>query len=99
VENKFSVLKIKFSGNLKARRFRILIREIANKVSVCNIHGFLLFLSVEVFYRAEFLAPLKPFTIFAYLAHIVGMVTVKGFDLMVLTETNFLLKKKSKILR
>ena len=52
VENKFSVLKRKFSGDLKARRFRIQIKEIANKMIVCNIHRFLLFLTVEVFYRA-----------------------------------------------
>jgi hypothetical protein len=52
VENKFSVLKRKFNGDLKARRFRIQIKEIANKMIVCNIHRFLLFLTVEVFYRA-----------------------------------------------
>ena len=55
VENKFSVLKRKFSGDLKARRFRIQIKEIANKMIVCNIHRFLLFLTLEVFYRAVFL--------------------------------------------
>jgi transposase len=54
VENKFSVLKRKFNGDLKARRFRIQIKEIANKMIVCNIHRFLLFLSAEVFYRAHF---------------------------------------------
>ena len=54
VENKFSVLKRKFSGDLKARRFLIQMKEIANKMIVCNIHSFLLFLMVEVFYRAEF---------------------------------------------
>jgi len=53
VENKFSVLKRKFSGDLKARRFRIQMKEIANKMIVCNIHRFLLYLSVEVFYRAK----------------------------------------------
>lgn len=53
VENKFSVLKRKFSGDLKARRFRIQIKEIANKMIVCNIHRFLLFLTLEVFYRAK----------------------------------------------
>jgi len=31
-------------------------------------------------------ALLKLFTIFAYLAHIVGMVTVNGFDLRISTE-------------
>ncbi len=43
VETKFSVLKRKFGGDLKARRFRIQIKEIANKMIVCNIHRFLLF--------------------------------------------------------
>jgi len=55
VETKFSVLKRKFGGDLKARRFRIQIKEIANKMIVCNIHRFLQFLTVEVFYRAVFL--------------------------------------------
>jgi transposase len=54
VENKFSVLKRKFNGDLKARRFRIQTKEIANKMIVCNIHRFLLFLIGEVFYRANF---------------------------------------------
>jgi transposase len=54
VENKFSVLKRKFSGDLKARRFLIQTKEIANKMIVCNIHRFLQFLIVEVFYRAQF---------------------------------------------
>ena len=53
VETKFSVLKRKFGGDLKARRFRIQIKEIANKMIVCNIHRFLLFFFVEVFYRAD----------------------------------------------
>jgi len=53
VENKFSVLKRKFSGDIKARRFRIQMKEIANKMIVCNLHRFLLYLSVEVFYRAK----------------------------------------------
>ena len=53
VENKFSVLKRKFNSDFKARRFRIQIKEIANKMIICNIHRFLLFLTVEVFYRAE----------------------------------------------
>jgi len=30
------------------------MKEIANKMIVCNIHRFLLYLSVEVFYRARF---------------------------------------------
>jgi hypothetical protein len=53
VENKFSVLKRKFNGDLKARRFRIQMKEIANKMVVCNIHRFLQFLIVKVFYRAK----------------------------------------------
>ncbi|MFA4861104.1 IS5 family transposase [Methanoregula sp.] len=55
VENKFSVLKRKFCGDLKARRFAILMKEIAGKMIVCNIHRFLQFLVIEVFYRAEIL--------------------------------------------
>ena len=53
VENKFSVLKRKFSGDLKARRFSIQLKEIANKMIVCNIHRFIQFLVIEVFYRAK----------------------------------------------
>jgi len=53
-ENKFSVLKRKFDGDLKARIFRIQMKEIATKIIVCNIHRFLQFLTIEVFYRAEF---------------------------------------------
>ncbi|MGB7789259.1 MAG: IS5 family transposase [Methanoregula sp.] len=52
VENKFSVLKRKFCGDLKARRFLIQTKEIANKMIVCNIHSFLLVLIIVVFYRA-----------------------------------------------
>jgi len=54
VENKFSVMKRKFSGDLKARRFLIQMKEIAGKMIVCNIHRFLQFLVIEVFYRAIF---------------------------------------------
>jgi hypothetical protein len=54
VENKFSVLKRKFSGDLKARRFGIQMKEIAGKMIVCNIHRFIQFLVIEVFYRANF---------------------------------------------
>lgn len=50
VENKFSVLKRKFSGDLKARKFLIQTKEIAGKMIVCNLHRFLQFLIVEVFY-------------------------------------------------
>ena len=53
VENKFSVLKRKFGGDLKARKFTIQMKEIAGKMIVCNIHRFLLFLVIEVFYRAQ----------------------------------------------
>ncbi len=53
MENKFSVLKRKFNGDLKARRFLSQMKEIANKKIVCNIHRFLQFLISEVFYRAE----------------------------------------------
>jgi hypothetical protein len=53
VENKFSVLKRKFSGDLKARKFVIQLKEIAAKMIVCNIHRFLQFLIIEVFYRAK----------------------------------------------
>ncbi len=58
VENKFSVLKRKFSGDLKARKFVIQMKEIAGKMIVCNIHRFLQFLVIEVFYRAENLGSL-----------------------------------------
>lgn len=51
VENKFSVLKRKFSGDLKARKFGTQLKEIAGKMIVCNLHRFLHFLVIEVFYR------------------------------------------------
>ena len=53
VETKFSVLKRKFGGDLKARRFLIQKKEIALKLIVGNIHRFLQFLVIEVFYRAK----------------------------------------------
>jgi len=53
VETTFSVLKRKFGGDLKARKFPIQMKEIANKMIVCNIHRFLQFLITEVFYSAE----------------------------------------------
>ena len=53
VENKFSVLKRKFSGDLKARMFAIQKKEITGKMIVSNIHRFLQFLVIEVFYRAK----------------------------------------------
>lgn len=52
VENRFSVLKRKFGGDLKARIFSIQRKEIAGKMIVRNIHKFLQFLIVEVFCRA-----------------------------------------------
>ena len=53
VENKFSVLKRKFHDDLKARIFAIQKKEIAGKMIVCNLHRFLQFLVIEVFYRAK----------------------------------------------
>lgn len=53
VENKFSVLKRKFSGDLKARLYLIQRKEIANKMIVCNLHRFLQFILAKVFYRAK----------------------------------------------
>jgi hypothetical protein len=52
VENRSSVLKRKFSDDLKARKFPIQMTEIANTMIVCNIHTSLLFLIIELFYRA-----------------------------------------------
>jgi len=49
MENKFFVLKRKFSGDLKARRFLIQMKEIASKMIVYNIHKSLQFLCIEVF--------------------------------------------------
>jgi hypothetical protein len=53
VENKFSVLKRKFNGDLKARRYLIQMKEIANKMIVGNLHRFLQFLIKKVFYGAK----------------------------------------------
>jgi len=53
VENRFSVLKRKFGGDLKARIFAIQKKEMSAKMIVCNIHRFLQFLVIEVFYRAQ----------------------------------------------
>jgi len=53
VENKFSMVKRKFGGDLKARVFWIQMKDIANKIIVSNIHTFLQFLVFEIFYRAE----------------------------------------------
>jgi hypothetical protein len=38
VDTTFSVLKIRFGGDLKARKFPVQIKEIASKMIVCNIH-------------------------------------------------------------
>jgi hypothetical protein len=59
VENRFSVLKRKFDGDLKARRFLIQMKEIANKMIVCNLQRFLQFLIMKVFYRAKKLIVFK----------------------------------------
>jgi hypothetical protein len=53
VETKFSILKRKFSGDLKARIFAIQKKEITGKMIVCNLHRFLQFLVIEVFYTAQ----------------------------------------------
>jgi hypothetical protein len=53
VETKFSVLKRKFGGDLKARTFAIQEKEIVGKIIVGNIHRFLQFLIIQVFYRAK----------------------------------------------
>jgi hypothetical protein len=53
VETTFSVLKRKFVADLKARKLLVLIKEIANKMIVYNIHRFLQFLFQELFYRAK----------------------------------------------
>jgi hypothetical protein len=47
VENKVSVLKRKFSGDLKARKFIMQLREIAGEMIVCKIHRFLQYLVIE----------------------------------------------------
>ena len=53
VETKFSVLKRKFGGDLKARIFLIQMKEISVKMIVCNLHRHLQFVIMKVFYRAE----------------------------------------------
>jgi hypothetical protein len=55
VEIKFSVLKRKFSGDVKARIILIQMKEIAGKIIVCNIHRHLQFFILKVFYRAIFM--------------------------------------------
>ena len=53
VETIFSVLKRKFSGDLKARIFLVQKKEIASKMIVCTIHTFLQFAFIEVFFQAR----------------------------------------------
>ena len=53
VETMFSVLKRRFGGDLKARVFANQMKEISGKMIVCNLHRFLQFLFIEVFYRAR----------------------------------------------
>jgi len=48
VENRFSVLKRTFSGDLNGRKFIVQMKEIANKMIVYNILQFLQFLAIEV---------------------------------------------------
>ena len=96
VETKFSVLKRKFNGDLKARKFLIQMKEIATKMIVCNIHRFLLFLILEVFYRAVFFGilfnkdlfkssddPLLYTLLFIYLLLVIlyGVVIFDGFSI------------------
>jgi hypothetical protein len=52
VEYRFFVLKKRFGGDLKARIFSLQMKEISGKMIVCNIHRFLQFLIIEVFYIA-----------------------------------------------
>lgn len=61
VETTFSVLKRKFGGDLKARIFEIQTKEISGKMIVYNIHRFLQFLFVEVFYRAKNFNPVQKY--------------------------------------
>jgi hypothetical protein len=53
VETKFSVLKRKFGGDLRTRKFSNQRKEISCKMIICNLHLFLHFAMIEVFYRAE----------------------------------------------
>ena len=52
VETKFSVLKRKFGGDLKTRKFSNQRKELSCKMIICNLHQFLQFVMIEVFYRA-----------------------------------------------
>lgn len=53
VKNTFSVMKKKVGGDLNARKFLIQMKELAEKMIVCNLHRFLQFLIGVVFYRAK----------------------------------------------
>ncbi|MGA2105772.1 MAG: transposase, partial [Methanoregula sp.] len=59
VETVFSVLKRKFGESLKARKYRLQVKEIKIKVILYNLSRFVIAFSVliigEVFYRAQFL--------------------------------------------
>jgi hypothetical protein len=53
VETTFSVLKRKFGGDLKAKKYAIQMKEITCKIIVYNIHKFSFWFIIEDFYRAE----------------------------------------------
>jgi len=53
VETKFSVLKRRFGGDLKTRKFANQRKELSCKMIICNLHQFLQFVMIEVFYRAK----------------------------------------------
>jgi len=53
VETKFSLMKRKFSGDLKAGIFAFQKKEITGKMIIFNLHRFLQFFVVEVFDRAK----------------------------------------------
>ncbi len=53
VETKFSVLKRRFGADLKSRSFQIQKKEISCKMILANLDRFILFVWIEVFYRAE----------------------------------------------
>jgi len=82
VENTFSVLKRKFSGDLKARILATRKKVIAGKMIVCYIHRFLQFLVIEVYYRAHFLIIFHG----KILVHILSYI-VEKFSLISFTTT------------
>ena len=55
VETKFSVLKRRFGADLKSRSFQIQKKEISCKIILANLDRFILFVWIEVFYRAKIL--------------------------------------------